>query len=87
MPSREELAAARIDLLVITHDIFAGLNSGNVTVEKAIADLERLQERFSADTDNPFDRWPESYMQVGGDEATYWLLERGLERLRELSER
>ena len=87
IPSREELAAARIDLLVITHDIFAGLNSGNITIEKAIADLERLQERFSADTDNPFDRWPENYMQVGGDEATHWLLERGLERLRDLSER
>ena len=87
MPSREELAAARIDLLVITHDIFAGLNSGNVTVEKTIADLERLQERFSADADNPFDRWPENYIQSGTDEATYWLLERALERMRELSER
>ena len=87
MPSRDELAAARIDLLVITHDIFSGLNSGNVTVEKAIEDLERLQERFSADADTPFDRWPESYMQGGSDEATYWLLERGLKRLRELSER
>ena len=86
MPSREDLATARIDLLVITHDILAGLNSGNITVEKAIADLERLQERFAPDTDSPFDRWPEGYLQVGNDETTHWLLERGLERLRELSE-
>ena len=86
MPSRSELSAARIDLLVITHDILAGLNSGNITVEKAIADLERLQERFAPDTDSPFDRWPEGYLQVGNDETTHWLLERGLERLRELSE-
>lgn len=87
MPSRLELSAARIDLLVITHDILAGLNSGNITVEKAIADLERLQERFAPDTDSPFDRWPEGYLQVGNDGTTHWLLERGLERLRELSER
>ena len=86
MPSRSELSAARIDLLVITHDILAGLNSGNITVEKAIADLERLQERFAPDTDSPFDRWPEGYLQVGNDETTHWLLERGLERLRELTE-
>ena len=87
LPSRSELSAARIDLLVITRDILAGLNSGNITVEKAIADLEQLQERFSLETDHPFDRWPEGYLQVGNDATTYWLLERGLERLRELSER
>ena len=87
VPSRGDLAAARIDLLVITHDIFAGLNTGNVTVEKALADLERLLDRFSPDADNPFDRWPDGYMQVGNDEATHWFLELGLERLRELSER
>ena len=87
MPAREDLAAARIDLLVITHDIFSGLNSGNVTVEKAIADLERIQELFSAETDREFENWPDGYMQAGTDEALYWLLERGLARLRELSER
>lgn len=87
MPSRLDLSAARIDLLVITHDILSGLNSGNITVEKAIADLERLQERFAPDTDSPFDRWPEGYLQVGNDGTTHWLLERGLERLREFSER
>ena len=86
MPSRSELSAARIDLLVITHDILSGLNSGNVTVEKAIADLDQLQERFAPDADRPFDRWPEGYLQVGNDETTHWLLERGLERLRDLSE-
>ena len=87
MPSREDLAGARIDLLVITHDVFASLNSGNATVEKAIEELEHLQERFSTDSENPFDRWPEGYMQVGSDEATCWMLDRGLERLKELSER
>ena len=87
VPAREDLAAARIDLLVITHDIFMGLNSGNVTVEKAIADLEQMQEGFSADADTPFDRWPEGYIQAGTDEATFWLLGHGLTRLRELSER
>ena len=87
VPSREDLAAAQIDLMVITHDMFAGLNSGNITIEKAIADLGRLQERFEPDADIPFDNWPEGYMQVGTDEATCWLLEQGLERMKELSER
>ena len=87
MPSREELSAARIDLMVITHDVFAGLNSGNITVEKATADLERLQDRFSENAESPFDHWPEGYLQVGNDETTHWFLERAVERLRELAER
>lgn len=87
MPSRAELSAVRIDLMIITHDILVGLNSGNITIEKAIEDLERLQERFSENAENPFDRWPEGYVQIGDDASTYWLIERGLERLRELSER
>ena len=87
MPSRSDIMAARLDLLVITQEIFSGLESGNITIEKAIADLEWLQEGFSDQTDVPFDRWPTGYMQVGSDEVTYWLLERGLERLRDFSDR
>ena len=87
MPSRNDLAAAKIDLMVITHGLFAGLNAGDVTVEKVIADLERLQESFSSDAEDVFDRWPEGYMQVGSDEATYWLLGRGLDVIRDMSER
>ena len=87
MPARDDLAASRIDLLVVTHDVFEGLNAGNVTVEKAIADLVRLQEQFEADADDSFDAWPEGYMQVGSDEATFWLLSKAVERLRELAEK
>ena len=87
MPARGDLAASRIDLLVVTHDVFEGLNAGNVTVEKAIADLVRLQEQFEADADDSFDAWPEGYMQVGSDEATFWLLSKAVERLRELAEK
>lgn len=86
VPSREDLAAAKIDLLVITHGIFSGLNAGNITVEKAIADLERLQESFSPEAEECVDHWPDSYMQAGSDESTFWLLERGLNRLRERAE-
>ena len=86
MPAREELSAAQIDLLVLTHGVFAGLGTGAITIEKAIEELDRLHDEFDPESENSFDRWPEEYMQVGSDEAIYWLLGRGLERLREMAE-
>ena len=85
VPSREELTAARIDILVLTHEIFSRLNAGEDALEVAIGKLERLTEKFGPDAD-PFDEWPEGYNEVGETESTYWLLERGLERLKELAE-
>ena len=87
MPARDGLAASRIDLMVITHDLFSALNAGNITLEKAIEDLDRLRDGFADDSISPFDRWPSGYMQVGDDAATYWLLDEGIKRLEALSER
>ena len=86
MPSREDLACARLDLMVITHDLFVRLGAGQITVEKAVEELERLQMYFQPDADSIFDRWPNGYIQLGDDETTCWLLERALARLREMSE-
>ena len=87
MPSRDEIAASRVDLLVITHDLLSNLASGGITVEDAIGELERMQGGFAEDTDSPFDRWPGNYVQGGDDETTAWLLGRALVRLREIAER
>ena len=87
MPSREDLSTAKIDLLVITHGIFYRLSRGDITVEAAIAELERIRDGFEPDADQAFDQWPEGYMQVGDDETTYWMLERALARIREMAEK
>lgn len=86
MPSRDELAAAKIDLLVLTHNLFVRLRGRDLTVENAIGELERLQEKLSPDAEDTFDDWPDGYMQAGDDEAAYWLLGRAVNRLRELAE-
>ena len=87
MPSSEDLAASRVDLLVITHRAFADLAIGAISLEKMVSDFERMQVLFEGETDDDFEDWPEGYMQAGTDEATAWLLERALDRLRELADR
>lgn len=82
VPARDEVASARLDLLILTHEILDALNSGKMPLEKAIEDLERLQGNFAEDADVDMDLWPSSYMQSGDDATTFWLLERALERLR-----
>ena len=87
MPSSEDLAASRVDLLGITHRAFADLAIGAISLEKMVSDFERMQVLFEGETDDDFEDWPEGYMQAGTDEATAWLLERALDRLRELADR
>lgn len=86
MPSREDLAASRIDLMVITHDLWERLEGGAYPLEEAIIELERMRESFDDETENPFDRWPNGYMQTGSDSATCWLLGRAVDRLKEIAE-
>ena len=86
IPSAEDLSAARIDALVLTHDLFSRLNAGEMTLEAAIDELTKLRDGFSDDADEVFDDWPEGYMQNGTDEALYWLLNEAVEKLEELAE-
>ena len=81
MPSREDLEAARIDALVLTHGLFSSLESGAITPKRLVEGLEKLQEAFTEDADEPFDEWPEGYMQAGSDEDLVWLLQRAVEKL------
>ena len=87
VPAREDLAMSRIDMLVITHDLFARLRAGAITVDRVVAELERLQDEFDESTDSVFERWPNGYVQAGNDQATHWLLGLALERLNALAER
>ena len=87
MPARDDLAAAKIDIMVITADLFYSLRTGRITIESAIDELERIHERFDENSDNPFDSWPGTYTQAGDDIVIHWLLGLGLERMRSLAER
>ena len=49
MPSRSQLQLARVDMWVLTHDLFADLKVGKVTVEKVLKDLRNFAELAEAD--------------------------------------
>lgn len=86
MPSREDLTTSRLDLMVITHEIFSRLTAGSLQLEEAVVELERMREEFDEESNYAFDRWPNGYLQIGTDEATDWLLARAIDRLKELAE-
>lgn len=82
VPAREDLATAQIDLLVITHETFVNLGTGKITIERAIADLERLQRGIEETGEAVMG--PNGYVYGAQDDVLCWLLERGLEKMREL---
>lgn len=86
VPSQESLANARIDMLVLTHDLFAGVRAGRLTVGGLIAEMERLAGAFDENATSAFDGWPTGYVQVGDDETARWFLEHAAERLKGLEE-
>lgn len=49
LPSRGQFAIARIDAWVLTHDLFADLNAGKITREKAVDELSRIEEVAKSD--------------------------------------
>lgn len=91
MPSRGSFEAARLDALVLTHPVLSALGSGAITIEKAIADLERMRDKLSEDSmDSPFDnlRFGDAdYMQAGDSEPLRMLLDAAIEKLQEAAER
>ena len=90
MYSRSQFEAARVDALVLTHPILSGLASGNITIEKAIADFERFRDGFDPDSDStPLDtlRFGDAdYMQVGENEPLQKLFDIAIERLKAAAE-
>lgn len=86
-PSRDNLDAARVDALVITHDLFSRMESGDITPGRLCERLESLQESFSENSDRPFNDWPAGYLQTGSDEDLAWLLSRAVEKLEALNEK
>ncbi len=88
MYSRSQFEAARIDALVLTHDTLSGLASGDITLEKAIADFEKMEELL--DDEILFDDISfggNGYMQFGESGPLKMLLERAIEKLREAAEK
>ena len=91
MPSRGAFEAARLDALVLTHPTLSALASGDITIEKAISDMESMRERLSEDSDeSPFDnlRFGDAdYMQSGDNEPLRMMLETAIEKLQEAAEK
>ena len=91
MPSRGDFEASRLDALVLTHPTLSALASGNITLEKAIADFESMYERLSEDSDSsPFDnlRFGDvDYMQAGENAPLRMMFEAAIEKLREAAEK
>ena len=91
MPSRGAFEAARLDALVLTHPTLSALASGDITIEKAISDMESMRERLSEDSDeSPFDnlRFGDAdYIQSGDNEPLRMMLETAIEKLQEAAEK
>ena len=91
MPSRGEFEAARLDALVLTHSTLSALGSGNITIEKAIADFEAMRDKLEEDSDvSPFDslRFGDAdYMQAGDNAPLRMMFDEAIEKLKEAAER
>ena len=91
MPSRSAFETARLDALVLTHATLSALASGNITIEKAIADFEQMHEQLSEDSDiSPFDnlRFGDAdYMQAGDDQPLRMMFEAAIEKLQDAAEK
>ena len=74
LPSYGQFAMSRIDAWVLTHDIFASLNSGGITKKKAIEELDRLAKRAEDDDMYLFAANNSSYVQVGDNVSLAFLL-------------
>lgn len=90
MPSRAQFGAARVDALVLTYDTIDGLRSGKIAMDVGIRKLESIRDGIREDSENsPFDRIAiggGEYMQVGENAPLVKLLDRAIERLREIEE-
>jgi len=82
VPAEDDLEAARIDLLALTHRLLDQYNSGGMLKKDLIAKLEELQERFDEDG-NPDSLWPAGYVPFGDNETIRWMLGRAVEQLQE----
>ena len=83
MYSRSQFEAARVDALVLTHDTLSGLGSGDITLEKAISDFEKMAEML--DDDSLFDNVSFGglfWSQFGEDGPLKMLLQRAIEKLK-----
>ena len=90
MPSRTQFEAARIDALVLTHELLAAVRAGQVTPEKVVTRLEEIRSRLDEDAEeSPFDTLgggETDYIQVGDDEPLAMLLDRAIANLKETFE-
>ena len=87
MYSRSQFEAARVDALVLTHGILSALGSGDITLEKAISDFEKMVEML--DDDILFDNLSfggTEWMPFGESGPLKMLLERAIEKLRAAAE-
>ena len=91
MPSRQKFEAAKVDALVLTHDIFYRLKTGNISLESAIVEFEKMQECFSEDSEDelaPFNKLSfddAEYTPVGDTRALNLLFGAAIRRMREFS--
>lgn len=90
IPSRQQFVAAKVDALVLTRNVMNGLQTGDMTLEDAIAEFERWADALDEESDRtPFDDMEiggEPYTQHGQDLPLQMLLRGAVEKLKELVE-
>ena len=91
MPSRGEFEAAWLDALVLTHRTLASLRAGDITLERAISELESMRRQLEDDSDSsPFDDLhfgDADYIQFGDNDPLRRMFDVALEKLQEVADR
>ncbi len=90
MPSRAQFEAAKVDALVLSQPVLSRLEAGDISMERTIADFEKICEELDEDSESsPFDglRFGDSdYMQFGESVPLKMLFERAIEKLKAAAE-
>ena len=92
MPSRSAFEAARLDALVWTHPTLAALATGNITIEKAIADFESMRDAVANDDNfSPLDEGLHfgdvDYTKQGDDLPLRMMFDDAIEKLQNAAEK
>ena len=88
MPSRLQFEVAKVDALVLTHQIFSDLRTGKIAAESAISRLETLRKSLNDTSDSSiFEKMAVAggeYDQLGDNEPLRILFDRAIQRLKKI---
>ena len=91
MPAKVAFEVARLDALVLTHPTLSSLASGDITIDKAVADFKTMRDQLEEDSIvSPFDnvRFGDvDYMQAGDNQPLMMMFDDAIKKLQAAAEK